>query len=301
MKELNNNLNIPIEILQQKITNVQKIVLATLYQLLKKEEELHISISRLAELSECSRSSASTALQLFKKNRWIVIHSKKDFDKYVIEIDNSYYMGRTLDLFELQEKENNRKINKSFNNLHMKYNILHNKLLSPTDKLVLAYNSNFTKNNKECFTKTDNICDMLHITNREYLKSMKKLKELNLLESEIIRKNNRIAGKKVKANLDNINNFYIENIDRIKQLEIDKATIKEVKNIEKLNSKETNIHNVEKLDNIEKVETINFVNIGRLSDELLETLTRDQLYKLYKENQKELERLKHFINKESEQ
>ena len=81
--------------------------------------------------------------------------------------------------------------------------------------------------------------------------------------------------------------------------DLDKATIKEAKKIEKLNSKETNIHNVEKIDNISKVESVNmsFINVGRISDELLETLNKEQLYKLYKENQEETERLKHFINK----
>ena len=124
MKELKNNLNIPIEILQQKITNTQKIILATLYQLFKKEDEIHISIKRLAELSECSRTSASTALQLFKKNRWIIIQYSKDYDKFVLEIDNSYYMNRTLNLLELQEIENKRKRSKEFNIFYIIKNFL---------------------------------------------------------------------------------------------------------------------------------------------------------------------------------
>ena len=298
MKELKNNLNIPIEILQLKITNTQKFVLAALYQLLKKDYETLVTIKKLAELSECSTKSTSTALDLFIEKHMIRKYNRKEETGYFIEIDSSYN-NTTLNLRELIKLEKRRKLSRKFSGLHIEYNILHNKRLSPTDKLVLSYISNFAKKDKECFTKTCNVCEILGISVAEYKRSISKLKELKLIDSEITKTNNRITGKKIKADLVNIENLYIENINTIKQLEIDKATIKEAKKIEKLNSKETNIHNVEKIDNISKVESVNmsFINVGRISDELLETLNKEQLYKLYKENQEETERLKHFINK----
>lgn len=280
MKETKLNVNVPKEILEyEKMTLSQKLILSILYQLLKKKEYVRLTINELSDYSGVSRNTVLSSIKHFKNKRWITYRIEDG--EYIFMTDSSYYMRRELDLEKIKDDDRIRAKDKSFNGLHIDYQILHSDKLTLVDKFVLSYISNFSKRNKDCYTKTKNICDLLGISNSAYKKSLAKLKKLELIESEITRKNNRIAGKKMKADLSKINTMYVE------QLTIEKAGIKEI------NSENTVINNSEST-NINSNNT--YVVISELPENIIKDMKRNDIYVEYKRAQEYMEKLKHYMN-----
>lgn len=280
MKETKLNVNVPKEILEyEKMTLSQKLILSIIYQLLKKKEYTKLTINELADYSGVSRNTIISSIKLFKNKRWITYRIEDG--EYVLMTDSTYYMRRELDLEKIKDDDRIRIKDKSFNGLHIDYQILHNNKITLADKFVLAYVSNFSKRNKDCYTKTKNICEILGISDIAYKKSLAKLKKLELIETEITRKNNRIAGKKMKANLTKINIMYVD------QLVIEKAEIKEI------NSENTVINNSEST-NINSNNT--YVVVSELPENIIKDMKRNDIYVEYKRAQEYMEKLKHYMN-----
>ena len=278
------NLNIPKEVLEldnDKVSISQKFVLAAIYQLTKEISNVTVTIKELVEYSGVSRNTIIDSLKLFKQYDWISY--RKEGSSYIIMQNNNYKMNRDLSLSKISKREQSDIYNnKTANSLHIDRRILDNKLLTPIDKMVISYLTSFSRHNKECFVKSTNICEYLNISDIAYKKSLAKLSKLGLLDIEVERKNGKIKGRRIKADFVEVINCYEAYIKSVETAEINNANIETVTSAD--------INNVEKIENA----TI-FVNA--LPNQVLESLSEEDLDKLYFMYKKQLDEVKIAKNK----
>jgi len=277
------NLNIPKEILEldsDKVSISQKFVLAAIYQLTKEISNVTVTIKELVEYSGVSRNTIIDSLKLFKQYDWISF--RKEGDSYIIMQNNTYKMNRDLSLSKISKREQSDIYNnKTANSLHIDRRVLDNKKLTLVDKMVISYLTSFSRHNKECFVKSTNICEYLNISDIAYKKSLAKLNKLGLLDIEVERKNGKIKGRRIKADFVEVINCYEAYIKSVETAGINNANIERAK-IEQAN--------------VEKIENATVI-VNALPNQVLESLSEEDLDKLYFMYKKQLDEVKIAKNK----
>jgi len=277
------NLNIPKEILEldsDKVSIRQKVVLAAIHHLTKEISNVTVTIKELVEYSGVSRNTIIDSLKLFKQYDWISF--RKEGDSYIIMQNNTYKMNRDLSLSKISKREQSDIYNnKTANSLHIDRRVLDNKKLTLVDKMVISYLTSFSRHNKECFVKSTNICEYLNISDIAYKKSLAKLNKLGLLDIEVERKNGKIKGRRIKADFVEVINCYEAYIKSVETAGINNANIERAK-IEQAN--------------VEKIENATVI-VNALPNQVLESLSEEDLDKLYFMYKKQLDEVKIAKNK----
>ena len=131
--------------------------------------------------------------------------------------------------------------------IFMPIEILYNKNLSLLEKFTLSYTRGYSLNNKDFKFKTKDLSNLFKTSERAIFRTLNKLKQYNLIESNKIGKYRNLI-----VNQSNIENYF-ENADI---REIREANIREVK--------EANINSIKTVENINSVQNLT-INLG-LSD-----------------------------------
>lgn len=248
-----------------KLNSSEKLVFSTLYSLSKKgKDDFIIDKAVLSKELDLSYGTIKNAVLSLQRNDFIFLN---EGNKYMIHFNYGKLRGKSL---------------------FIPNNILQNKgLKSAQEKILLAYITSFTRNNKECKSSNDFITKNLNITYRMVIKYLKRFKDLDLIEVDGIKSGFTLKDRTIISNVENIEKLYQD------CLIIENQTIDNVDNIENINNIENqNINNVENqnINNINNIENQNVENMTinlSLEDLVKIPEIKDKLIKLMMDNKNE--------------
>jgi hypothetical protein len=230
----NEGLSIPYFILNKREFNsTDKIVLGFLIKNNNKRD--YYTIKDLIKFTSLPRLTLLRSLEKLNKIQ-IIYFNKNDESCY---IDINYEINR-IQLYKILKDK--------YKKLYIPRNILFNKDLTSTEKLILSYLTAFERSKKNCFTRNKTILETLGISKSVLNKSIEKFKSLGLIGVQ--GKNDKYnCNRVIKADLDKIHNYY-ENV-KIGKIETEEVNIETVDNINELKTKIMNINTMKAENNVE--------------------------------------------------